>query len=117
MHLKGGTTVRESANLHLRIRTLERQLRVLQLSISLLVIGVLGTFALAGGPVSATGATGSGIIRARAIVITDANGVERIRIGSPVPRAVGEKSPRVAQLTGLTRAIRSIRQSEAAEQR
>lgn len=66
-----------------RIEKLERDLRMLKLYATLLTLGV-GVGAIAA---FRTTAQGTGVIRARGIVIEDARGRDRILIGAPVPQS------------------------------
>lgn len=66
-----------------RIEKLERDLRMVKLYATLLTLGV-GVGAIAA---FRTTAQGTGVIRARGIVIEDARGRDRILIGAPVPQS------------------------------
>jgi hypothetical protein len=93
----------ESAtDLHVRLEALERKLRTMQVASLGLLLLLAACFAFLAQPLKAASASEGGILHVRGIVITDANGTERIHIGAPVPSAVGEKGPRRSELTGMT---------------
>lgn len=84
-----------------RIEALEQRLRRTQLALSALAAAGLGLLALSGARVDAQSAPSDGVLHARGLVIHDANGVDRIYIGAPVPSGPGEKGDRVSPATGM----------------
>jgi len=72
-----------TVELQRRLESLERRYRIV-VAIFVVVIGI-ATGMVISATVSAQGAAGSAVLRARGLVITDEAGRERIVIGSPVP--------------------------------
>lgn len=83
-----------------RVEELERRLRRMQMMVLLVAVAAGALIAAACTQLNAQPA-GDGILRARGIVITDAKGVERIHIGSPVPSPPGEAGARISPATGM----------------
>ena len=84
-----------------RIDALERQLRVWRTAA---LLGLGACFAVVvgfGSLATARSAAPDDIIRTHGLIITDAHGVERIRLGAPVPDAPGETGHRISPATGL----------------
>ena len=91
-----------STELTLRLDAMERRLRRSQLLSAALLL-LLGSL-LVGACTRLYADQGRGtadVLRVRGIVVVDAQGRERIHIGSPVPDAPGESGPRIAAATGM----------------
>jgi hypothetical protein len=86
-----------------RTQTLEKRLRRTELALfSLLLVAAGGVVAACTSLNAQTAGRGKdeGILRVRGIVVTDANGVERMHIGAPLPNPPGA-GERVSDATGI----------------
>ena len=86
---------------------LERQNRNMRVAITLLAVfwmGIVGWLAMRGSAtVQAAAPARDSILRTRAVVITDANGVDRLWIGAPLPNPAvfGKRYKRSVEISGV----------------
>jgi hypothetical protein len=97
--------MRSEADLSARIESLERHCTRLWAALSLMLLVVSATFALSRTmpDAHAQGRIPDEILTVRGLVVVDAGGVERVRIGAPLPDPIvqGKRVPRQGQVSGV----------------